>query len=592
MQRVKTPGGAPPATLLPSAKIGWQAVFGFLAAIGMVSAAESTSPMFKPAGIAPGGLNPHATITSIVKTQDAATITWSGFLKPFTVERTPSLTSPLWETILSTTETQGTVPTQGEMGFLRVTNSVRYIGSDVCSWCHDTTHAEWSQTRHAGAFETLRQIRQDKNPTCLPCHTVGYGIPTGFTSEATTSYLEGVQCENCHGPAGGHFDPDDQSIMPPVVTIAAETCGGCHTDVHHPTYDEWSESGHGHQSEDFEFAGSGASRMGTCGTCHSGGARLASVKAFEAGTTNVAFNGVDADNFPITCVVCHNPHEKAENEEVQPAQLRYPTSSTAFFNYNTSTSFAAQYNPQIQVCGQCHNERGAVWTGTGRPPHHSPQYNILIGQVADPSTPEGAEFNGQPSGHGNPASNPNQCVTCHTRPQEVPVPTEASPNYKGHRFEPQLQACAECHGWMDDPDFTPEELAEWAVHIIRTGTESAMVKTIAALDEWAATKIPGLTTPGHTNYVAFNGTNDPSTVVPWEFSTIGQLNSGRKSPGSAGQNRLPAEIKKARFLLYLVEHDGSKGVHNPAYVGWNEKVPGLLQQAEELAKNAPAVPDE
>ena len=57
------------------------------------------------------------------------------------------------------------------------------------------------------AFAALQQYNQQTNTGCLICHTVGYGVPTGFTSAAATPHLQGVQCENCHGVAGNHAEP-------------------------------------------------------------------------------------------------------------------------------------------------------------------------------------------------------------------------------------------------------------------------------------------------------------------------------------------------------------------------------------------------
>jgi hypothetical protein len=74
-------------------------------------------------------------------------------------------------------------------------------------------------------------------------------------------------------------------------------------------------------------------------------------------------------------------------------------------------------------------------------------------------------------------------------------------------------------------------------------------------------------------------------VVAWEFTNIGQLNTGKKGPSAAAQARIPA-VKQSRFLLYLVEHDASYGVHNPPYARY------LLRTAQELAKAAPPVPAE
>jgi len=615
MQRVKTPGGAPPAILPPSAKIAWRGVFGVLAALGLASAADDTSSMFKPARAVPGGLDPHATITSIAKTQDTAAITWSGFLKPFTVERTPSLTPPLWETILSTTDTQGTVPAQGDMGLFRVQSPAPlYVGAYICGGCHDGTHDQWANTIHARAFETLKAIRQDKNASCLPCHTVGYGLPTGFKDEVADPMLAGVQCENCHGPGGRHVaDPDDLSARP-IVTIAAETCGGCHTDFHHPTFDEWLDAGHSHVSEEGMF-NSGVGRMYQCGVCHSGAVRRGVVRDYDEGGdgSSVAPPTItDANTYGQVCTTCHDPHQSFTNVlltasgeplldelgkpiEAKPHQLRNPIGSVKFMSFLTSTNpmnFAAQYDPDIQMCGQCHNERGAAWNGTGRPPHHSPQYNILIGQVVDPSL-DTNHWNGLPAGHGDPTAarpdgNPYQCTACHNRAEEEESPTPANPNYTGHRFEVQLLACAECHGFLDEPN--AEEFAEEVKRLfIQEPTVERMEAVIAALNNWATNKITDLYVPGSTNYVTFIGTNNPALVVPWEFSTIGQLNAGKKSPPTAGQNRMlkfAPEILQARFLLYMVEHDASYGVHNPSYVR------SILDKAQGLAENAPVIPAE
>ena len=65
------------------------------------------------------------------------------------------------------------------------------------------------------------------NSSCLPCHTVGYHLPTGFANQSATPQLAGVQCENCHGPAANHAaNPIDPTAIP-RVEVAATLCGGC-----------------------------------------------------------------------------------------------------------------------------------------------------------------------------------------------------------------------------------------------------------------------------------------------------------------------------------------------------------------------------
>jgi hypothetical protein len=271
--------------------------------------------------------------------------------------------------------------------------------------------------------------------------------------------------------------------------------------------------------------------------------------------------------------------------------MSYVTSTNA-------TGFAQQYDPTIQMCGQCHNERGATWTGTGRPPHHSPQYNILIGQAVDPrfdtNTMNGEllSFNLGPAGHGDPTvpaplGNPGQCTACHNRPDHSENLSPSNPAYTGHKFTLETLACAECHGFLEAPD--AEEIAEGGIEFIQAGIHQGIEDAMAALNSWATNKIEGLYTEGSTNYVAFIGTNTPSIIVPWEFSTIGQLNPGKKGPPTSGQNRITKyapDILKSRFLLYMVEHDASYGVHNPPYARY------LLKTARELAEQAPAIPED
>ncbi len=567
----------------------------------------AVAQMYDPPVAKPGGLDPRPYLLSIARTQQTATVTWTGLQGPFRLQQQAAVGAP-WETVSGPTQAQSAeVPLSGDMGILRVEGgNPNFLGARDCRFCHRSIHTNWLATSHAQALQTLKNIGQDKNARCLPCHTVGYGLPNGYVDEATTPHLAGVQCENCHGPAGSHAENFEDPSMRPPVTISAAVCGGCHTDFHHPTYDEWLEAGHAKVSEPGMF-NAGVNRMFQCGVCHAGAVRMAVVNDFDRGGDGTKVEpptAADANKYGQTCATCHDPHRKFDDKlpgldlAARPAQLRNPIGSAKFMSFFTSTSptnFAAQYDPDIQLCGQCHNERGATWTGTGRPPHHSPQYNILIGQAVDPrfdtNTLNGVPvaFNLRPHGHGDPTTpqpwgNPTQCTTCHNRADHVENPTPANPVYTGHTFEVQLLACAECHGFLEDP--LAEEIAEGGVHFIQAGVKDAIARTVQALNNWANSKIPGLDTPGHTNYVAFYGTNAPTRVVPWETTIAGQLNPGKIGPGTAGQNRLPAEIKQARFLLYLVEHDASYGVHNPPYARY------LLKTAQDLVKAAPAVSEE
>jgi hypothetical protein len=102
-----------------------------------------------------------------------------------------------------------------------------YSGSEFCQACHRAQHSTWSLTTHAYAFETLAEHGKDRDPECLPCHTVGWNEPGGYSLERPAPFLEGVQCENCHGRGGPHQSPKF------ATEVGYErACLRCHTEEH------------------------------------------------------------------------------------------------------------------------------------------------------------------------------------------------------------------------------------------------------------------------------------------------------------------------------------------------------------------------
>ena len=102
-----------------------------------------------------------------------------------------------------------------------------FVGSKDCKKCHLKEFKSWEGTKMAQAFEILRpgnaaeaKTKAGLDPNadytgdakCLACHTVGYGKPGGFTSEAETPDHLGVGCESCHG-AGGSYTADDKMSL-------------------------------------------------------------------------------------------------------------------------------------------------------------------------------------------------------------------------------------------------------------------------------------------------------------------------------------------------------------------------------------------
>jgi hypothetical protein len=541
--------GSPPAASRPGLGVA-AATLLIAASVTAIQAAEvSPHKMARTEG----GISPKPVVTGVSRAADNPTslkVDWQGFGGPYQVLKCPGFTSgkATWETVTTVTNgTSATFAMDGEIGFVTVQGpDPDYIGAERCSLCHVDTHEDWLDTRHAKALESLKAIGQDKNSSCLACHTVGFGTANGFVDEATTPGLAGVHCENCHGPAQEHARRPLDKKLRPLKTLASEMCGGCHTDAHHPTYDEWARSGHGSleiPEEEFASPESGPGRMPTCGACHSGATRLAMLKGVINDEEPEMPTTEEAASTAITCAVCHDAHAQTGN----PGQLRFPLHSEIPYSYTTSTNFAANYNPQVQTCAQCHNDRGASWRGSSRPPHHSPQYNMLIGSsgvVGDATEiPQSAHMKIE-----------NQCAQCHTHAHGADPITEETPNYTGHDFHPTTRGCAPCHDEIG---------GELLTEVVQQNVKEQIAEIKSLLDQWGLTKAPEAL---RQNYGA----------LAWEFQNIGQLSQPTpevpRGPTGDEQAQVPDNIKQARFNLYLVEHDGSYGVHNGNYARFLLKV--------------------
>lgn len=510
----------------------------------------------------PGGMPGLPVITAITRGTNGVTVTWDGPSGDYQLFQKSTLTDPKWTPIgkaskkaanLSGTAT--VVQSSSSALFKLSGPSPQYAGSQACLECHSPTVNNVSHTRHFGAFTNALFVAQggQSDASCLPCHTVGYGLPTGFVSASQTPHLANVQCESCHGPAAVHAANPEDPVTKPRVELAATVCGGCHTTasvparvaaLHPPRYEEWNASPH--QSVRDELKASFAGSLGNsyfipnCGSCHSGTVR-------EALLENTALpTGHEAGAIGIVCATCHDSHQQFVHTNLLNGpqtnyqtglvitnnqlgkfytnQLSHPLSSLV--DYHTAGSFATNYNPEINICAQCHNDRGASATTVDSPPHHSSQYNMLLGTFSknDTSVP----FN-QPATH---ALLEKQCVACH---MQAPAGTS------GHSFKVQTyDLCLNCHS-------SPELLVQFTTNAVLYQIQ----RDKAALDFWALIKAPAAL----QKYGA----------KAWEYSNSGSLSGAGPSPTTAEQALIPAAIQKARFNLYLVFNEGSFGVHNGPY---------------------------
>jgi hypothetical protein len=115
------------------------------------------------------------------------------------------------------------------------TTVYKYVGMQACAPCHKgATHGNvwevWEKSAHAAAFAKLGAENQ-KNPTCLGCHTTGYD--KALVPGVTSAKMENVQCEACHGPGSGYkkmniMKDRAAALKNGLVLPTKEVCDGCH----------------------------------------------------------------------------------------------------------------------------------------------------------------------------------------------------------------------------------------------------------------------------------------------------------------------------------------------------------------------------
>ena len=349
---------------------------------------------------------------------------------------------------------------------------------------------------------------------CSECHSPVYQAQTN-----TFHGVQGVQCEDCHGAAYAHAANDYDPTARPKVDFTGTACGKCHSGPRHPTYEDWSLSGHSQMAVDLN----NTNLTVTCGQCHSGSVRVNLLDALPIPP--------DAVNVPVGCPTCHETHSNPTNAFL----LRGPLASTNDYFLPPDAVIDTNYNPGVNLCAQCHNDRGASWTVTDRAPHHSLQYNMLLGSV-------GEQDSGlppyQPASHALLIT--NQCAGCHM--QTSPYQSVSQPADTGHQFTVNsFNLCTPCHS--DPPGL---------VQLTQNSISNQVDYLKFALDYWATTKAsPELS----SKYGA----------RAWEYTIPGDLSPGGPGPDATEQALIPDTIKKARFNLYLVLYDGSLGVHNGPY---------------------------
>lgn len=114
----------------------------------------------------------------------------------------------------------------------RIPKDSPFVGAITCKKCHETNYRNWLKTKHANASQIIVASPKYAQEECLMCHSTGYGKMGDYaTVEEIPFYLQGVQCETCHGPGRGH---PGKGKIERKVTLGA--CRNCHTKDQSPTF--------------------------------------------------------------------------------------------------------------------------------------------------------------------------------------------------------------------------------------------------------------------------------------------------------------------------------------------------------------------
>ena len=433
----------------------------------------------------------------------------------------------------------------------------------TCGNCHVSHQRGWVNTAHADAYATLVNSGGSQS-FCESCHTVSNkgnatAAPAGWEAVKDTAYHD-VQCESCHGPGNTHAQEPDAPAgpgNPPLAHVAvlgdsatlAQSCADCHSGVHEPFVEEWSQSGHAVslQEDDGTFVNDASP---TCGSCHEGRKALAAWGV----TANYAEKDLPGSDhyLGITCAVCHDPHGFTRGSDGKPVegQLRFPI-DVPDINQN--------------LCMKCHQRRAEPDQASSRGPH-SPQGPMLLGDAGYHPAGFDPDVQAVATTHGS-SQNPRLCAGCHVNRYAV---TDAETgnltfNSTGHLFLPI--PCLDPNG-IPSPDRTCSYDATsrtWGA-CTNSGCHADATQAVAAFN-LSAQRMDQLTKQIWDDK---NG-DDILDPAPTDGGYLSDFVNIPPTEYATGDNHVtPAE--GAQFNVRMLRPgprslgggvDGSSGVHNP-----------------------------
>ena len=397
-----------------------------------------------------------------------------------------------------------------------------YVGGSNCNTCHANKDAEWMETAHAHAWETL-QNSGHANSYCVPCHSVDNAQTPGNSGydDAPIVLYENVQCESCHGPASAHLESKNPADI--TVDFTVDNCAQCHNGTHHPFLENWSQSAHNFSTDGHQVT------SGSCQGCHEGVAAAERLEDESGLATYYGGGGTARDTTgaplqPVICTTCHDPHN-GEN----PHQVR-TVADVHLIESNGETPVITEGGIG-KLCMQCHHARHSaeeqIETGDDHfGPHRNPQADMLKGATGYHGVADAGFIWAGPS-H---LKIENSCQTCHMHMEEYT--SEDEPAYTGHTFKPTVEACATCHGTIEDFED---------------------IMAVADFDgngqvEGIQTEVTGL-----------------MDLLADALVADGLDTTGTDITGALGDSLATVKQRSAGWNLVFLEEDQSHGVHNPDY---------------------------
>ena len=139
----------------------------------------------------PGGMPGLPVMTGLIQLSNGVQLTWSGPSGYYQVFQKSNSLNAAWVALGKSTNLActATITKLYSNAFFRVSGPApKYIGLQACRECHNNICRYVTNTAHASSFSNpgFKAAGGQNNASCLPCHTVGYGLPTGFVSASAT----------------------------------------------------------------------------------------------------------------------------------------------------------------------------------------------------------------------------------------------------------------------------------------------------------------------------------------------------------------------------------------------------------------------